>query len=77
MDVISSIEILKNSIKSLYDIKNSKIDTLIREIKIDSKMATSLINDSAFTYDVTQKLISVATILWIKDSEVQKLGAIK
>ena len=77
LDVISSIEILKNSIKSLDDIKNSRIDTLIRENKIDSKMATSLINDSSFTYDVTQKLINVATILWIKDIEVQKLGAIK
>lgn len=77
LDVISSIELLKNSIKSLDDIKNSRIDTLIRENKIDSKMATSLINDSSFTYDVTQKLINVATILWIKDIEVQKLGAIK
>lgn len=76
LDVISSIEILKKSIKSLDNIKNSRIDTLIRENKIDSKMATSLINDSSFAYDVTQKLINVATILWIKDIEVQKLGAI-
>ncbi len=57
-------------------VKNSKIDSLIRENKIDTKMATSLINDSAFTYDVTQKLIEVATIVWIKNKEVRKLGGL-
>lgn len=77
LDVISSIELLKESIKILDDIKNSRIDALIRENKIDSKMATSLINDSAFAYDVTQKLIQVATILWIKDKDIRVLGVQK
>jgi len=39
-------------------------------------MATSLINDSAFAYDVTQKLIEVATIVWIKNREIRKLGGL-
>ncbi|MFA5233424.1 MAG: Na/Pi symporter [Sulfurimonas sp.] len=73
-DVISTIELLKESTKALDNIKNSRIDTLIRENKIDSKMATSLINDSAFAYDVTQKLLQVATILWIKDINIRTLG---
>ncbi len=75
LDVISTIELLKESTKALDNIKNSRIDALIREKKIDSKMATSLINDSAFAYDVTQRLIQVATILWIKDLEIRTLGA--
>ncbi|MDD5400597.1 MAG: Na/Pi symporter [Sulfurimonas sp.] len=75
LDTISSIELLKENTKALDDIKNSRIDALIRENKIDSKMATSLINDSAFAYDVTQKLIQVATILWIKDIDIRTLGA--
>lgn len=75
LDTISSLELLKENTKALDDIKNSRIDALIRENKIDSKMATSLINDSAFAYDVTQKLIQVATILWIKDIDIRTLGA--
>lgn len=74
LDVISTIELLKESTKALDNIKNNRIDTLIRENKIDSKMATSLINDSAFAYDVTQKLLQVATILWIKDINIRTLG---
>ncbi len=77
LDVISSIELLKEKIKVLDNIKNSKIDTLIRENKIDSKMATSLINDSEFAYDVAKKLIEAATILWIKDIDIRTLGAQK
>ncbi len=75
LDVISTIELLKESTKALDNIKNSRIDVLIRENKIDSKMATSLINDSAFAYDVTQRLIQVARILWIKDIHIRTLGA--
>lgn len=74
LDVISTIELLKENTKALESIKNSRIDALIRENKIDSKMATSLINDSVFAYDVTQKLIQVATILWIKDRDIRTLG---
>jgi phosphate:Na+ symporter len=77
LDVITSIELLKEGIKGLDSIKNSRIDTLIRENKIDSKMATSLINDSAFAYDVSQKLIQVATTLWIKDTNIRALGVQK
>ncbi|MFA5460899.1 MAG: Na/Pi symporter [Sulfurimonas sp.] len=75
MDTLSSIELLKESVKSLDNIKNSRIDTLIRENKIDSKMATSLINDNSFAYEVTQKLLRAATILWIKDKDLRTLGA--
>lgn len=77
LDVIASIELLKEGIKSLDSIKNSRIDKLIRENKIDSKMATSLINDSSFAYEVSQNLIQAATILWIKDTDIRTLGGQK
>lgn len=64
---LKTLELLRESIKNLDSVKNNKIDSLIREDKITSKMATSLINDSSFTYDVTQKLIQVATILWVQN----------
>lgn len=76
IEALTTLELLRESIKNLDSVKNSKIDSLIRENKIDTKMATSLINDSAFTYDVTQKLIEVATIVWIKNTEVRKLGGL-
>jgi len=55
-------------------IKNGRIDNLIRNNFIETKMATSLINDSAFAYEVSKNLIHVATILWIEDREIQELG---
>lgn len=76
IDVLSSIELLRENIKALDNIKNSRIDTLIRENKIDSKMATSLINDSSFAYEVAQKLLQAATILWIKDRDLRTLGGL-
>ncbi|MBN2721745.1 MAG: Na/Pi cotransporter family protein [Campylobacterales bacterium] len=75
LDTISTLELLKEKIKALGSIKNSRIDMLIRENKIDPKMATSLINDSSFANEVAQKLIQVATILWIKDVNIRALGA--
>ena len=55
-------------------IKNGRIDKLIRTNAIETKVATSLINDSAFAYEISKKLIHVATILWIEDREIQELG---
>ena len=51
-----------------------RIDTLIRNKEIDTKMATSLINDSAFAHDISKKLLEVATVLWIEDRAVRELG---
>lgn len=74
LEAIAGLEFLRENNKHLYDIKNEKIDMLIRENKIDSKMTTSFLNDSSFTYSVTKKLIIVATILWIKDRDIRNLG---
>ena len=74
LDTVAQLELLRDKIKQLKSMKNNKIDTLIRENKIDSKMATSLINDSLLTYDVVKKLVAVATILWINNKEIRELG---
>jgi len=73
LDILSSIEILKQDVDKLDFIENGKIDSLIRKNELNTKMATSLINDSAFAYDISKKLIYIASVLWIKDSEIQKL----
>ena len=37
-------------------------------------MATTLLNDSSHAYNIIDKLINVAKILWIEDLGYQKLG---
>jgi len=74
LDSISKVKILKEEIGELDYIQNGKIDSLIREDKIDSKSATSLINDNAFTYDIVMNLIESAITLWIKDKDIRTLG---
>ena len=74
LEVFSKIEILKQDIYKLDLIESGQIDSLIRNNKIHTKMATSLINDSSFAYDISKNLISTASVLWIKDREVKKFG---
>lgn len=73
VEVLTKIEFLKQEMMELNVVETGKIDKSIREDKIDSKMATSLINDSSYTYDICKRLIEVATTLWIKDSEIREI----
>jgi phosphate:Na+ symporter len=74
IDVLSKSELLKEYLKSLDVIATGRIDILIREKRIDKKMATTLLNDSSHAYNVINKLINVAKILWIEDSTIKQLG---
>jgi phosphate:Na+ symporter len=74
IDILTNIKLLEERLKKLDMIGNGKIDNLIRNNKIEPKMATSLINDSAFAYDISKKLLSVACVLWIEDKELLELG---
>jgi len=73
-DVLAKIKILEKNLDNLDLIENGRIDQLIRNNLIETKMATSLINDSLFAYEISKKLIHVATILWIQDRDIQELG---
>ena len=73
-DVLAKIKVLQENLDSLDMIKNGRVDHLIRSNSIETKMATSLINDSVFAYEISKNLIHVATVLWIEDREIQKLG---
>ncbi|MEA2050190.1 MAG: Na/Pi symporter [Campylobacterota bacterium] len=77
VEVLTKIEFLKKEIEDLDVVETGKIDYLIRENLIDSKMATSLINDSSYAYAISKRLIEVATTLWIKDQDIQKLTKAK
>ncbi len=73
LDVLSRIELLKQDVDNLDLIENGKIDSLIRTNQIKTKMATSLINDSAFAYDISKNLIHIASTLWIRDVDLKEL----
>jgi phosphate:Na+ symporter len=45
-------------------VSNGMLDELIRENKITAEMATSVMNDSAYTYDISSKLIDMGTVLF-------------
>nr|WP_321266696.1 Na/Pi cotransporter family protein [uncultured Sulfurimonas sp.] len=73
LDILSNMELLRKEIEKIDVIENGNIDNLIRTNQIKTKMATSLINDSAFAYEISKKLITTASTLWIKDSDIQDL----
>ena len=48
-----------------YDfISNGTLDNLIRKNLITNEMATSLMNDSSYAFDISKKLVSMAEILY-------------
>jgi len=73
-DVLAKIKILQDNLSSLDLIGSERIDHLIRTNAIETKMATSLINDSYYAYNVSKKLLRVASVLWIEDKQIQELG---
>ena len=71
-DNLAQIKLMEENIIEQDMLKNGRIDHLIRNNLIETKIATSLINDSGFAYDVSKKLLNVATLLWIEDRQIQE-----
>jgi len=65
-DVLTKMNMLKDRLDKLDTIKNGRIDTLLKNDEIDTKMVTSLINDSTFAYHISEKLIEISMILWVE-----------
>lgn len=56
-----------------YDvIANGTLDNLIRNHQITNEMATSLMNDSTYAYNISQNLISMAEVIFIDRSSTIK-----
>ena len=51
---------------------NSDLDALIRENKITALMATSLMNDTAYAYDVTKNLVQMGEALFASGTQEMK-----
>ena len=61
---ILSLSSLKLDMDINDSTSNGKLEQLIRENKISAKMATSLMNDSSYAYDVAKNLIQMGEILF-------------
>ncbi|MCP3933417.1 MAG: Na/Pi cotransporter family protein [Bacteroidetes bacterium] len=73
-DILTLIEVQKAKSKENEKSMNFEIDTLIRENKINSDTASSLINDIGFAHSISKKLLLSAVTLWVKDFEIKELG---
>ncbi len=73
-EALAKLRVLEENMKKLDLVGNERIDNLIRTNSIDTKMATSLINDSIYAYNISQKLMHVANVLWIEDRQIRELG---
>ncbi len=73
-EIMTQFEVLKEKASDNELALHHTIDALIRENKIDSKMASSLINDVGFTNSISRKLLKAASVLWVKDQVVKELG---
>jgi phosphate:Na+ symporter len=62
--VILDLDGLKAEMEEGDIVSNGMLDKLIRGGNITEEMATSLMNDSAYTYDISTKLIDMGEILF-------------
>ena len=73
-EILTQIEVQKEKAIDNEMLLNKNIDALIREDKIDTTMASSLINDVGFTFSICRKLLKSAAVLWVKEEEIKQLG---
>jgi phosphate:Na+ symporter len=73
-EVLTRIEVEKVNAKEREIAQNYEVDALIREHKIDSHSASSLINDITFAQSISKKLLTCAETLWVRDEEIKDLG---
>jgi len=73
-EILTQIEVQKQSSKENEIMMNQAVDALIRENSINSNSASSLINDIGFTHSISKKLLQSAITLWVKDDEIKELG---
>ncbi|MDH3632871.1 MAG: Na/Pi symporter, partial [Gammaproteobacteria bacterium] len=72
-EILTRIEVQKESSKENELRMNQTIDALIRDNQIDSNSASSLINDIGFTHSIRKKLLKSAVTLWVRDEEIREL----
>ena len=73
-DNLANIKLLEDDLEQFSSQRNKRLDNLIRNAHVETSTATSLMNDGAFVYEISKKLLNVSKLLWIEHREIQKLG---
>ena len=71
---LSRFHMLQIVHKEQEAVNSRRLFTLIKDGKINNKMATSLMNDAAYAYRIAENLINAADILWFKYSHYGSLS---
>ena len=74
-EILTQIELQRDIVNQSEIALNHEVDSLIRENRIDSSAASSLINDIGFAHSISRKLLNSATTLWVKDRDIKELGS--
>jgi phosphate:Na+ symporter len=69
---VLSLDSIKLEMEEKDSTVNAELDTLIRENKITALMATSLMNDTAYAYDVTKNLVQMGEVLFASGTQEMK-----
>ena len=67
-----SFDTLRMEMEEEDTTRNGMLESLIREDKITAAMATSLMNDSAYAYDVAKNLVQLGEVLFAKGDLAQR-----
>lgn len=71
---LTQLEMMKVELKE-FDISNSaNFLSLVKENKINNKMATSLMNDAGYVSDIAENLVRAADLLWFKEGADGRLA---
>ena len=71
---LTQLEMMKVELKE-FDMSNSaSFLSLVKENKINNKMATSLMNDAGYVSDIADNLIRAADLLWFKEGADGRLA---
>ena len=73
-DILTRIEIQKEIHKQREVALNKDVDALIRDNKLSSLEASSLMNDIGFTHSICKKFLKSAITLWVTEPEIKELG---
>ena len=73
LEISGGLAELREGLEKQDILANGTLDQLVRDDAIDSQMATSLMNDSAFTHDIGMRLIEITEDIYIAEGvELEK-----
>ena len=73
LDISDGLAELRKGLKKQDILANGTLDQLVRDHAIDSQMATSLMNDSTFSHDLSMRMIEITEDIYIAEGvEVKK-----